>query len=552
MSKDYSILIGGAAGEGSKKAGLIIAKLLSRYGYEIHIYEDYQSLVKGGHNFSLIRAADKKVLSSQDELDFLLALNKDTLKKHRSKLKKNGFFVFDSEKKSSGKEISVAIEKITKELNGIPIMKNTALVAAFAKIIGIEWQTVKQVLTQELPISTSLNLKIAQKAYTQTGNKIKIKRISKNNKPLVSGNEAIALGALSAGLEAYVAYPMTPATGILNYLASVNIDNKLIVFQPENEISAVNTAIGLSFSGKKSMTGTSGGGFCLMNEGISLAGQAEIPLVIVEGQRSGPSTGVPTYNGQSDLLHVLSSGHGDFVRFVVAPGDAEEAFRLSGLALNIAWKYQMPSIVVSDKEVCESTISFDEKTIKQTELSDFKKWSGKNEYSRYTISEDGISPLAFPGDKKAVVKATSYEHDEKGIAVEDSESIKKMQDKRKRKYKALSKEIDRIQCVNCYGNKKSKKAIIVWGSVKGAAFEAGNELNIKVIQLLVFQPFPEKEIKRKLKGVNKLISIEANSTGQMTKLLKNYGIKVNDTILKYDGRPFTSQEIIKKLKTKLK
>ncbi len=546
MKKDFSILIGGAAGEGSKKAGLIIAKLLSNYGYEIYIYEDYQSLIRGGHNFSLVRASDKKVSSTKGGIDFLLALDEETIKKHEKKIENKSQIVFNSDKISFNSGIGVPIEETTKKLKGIPIMKNTALVAAFAKIIGIEWTTVKKVLEKELPVAVDLNLKIADKAYKETKTIIKVKKNKNVSKPLVSGNEAIALGALAAGLDAYVSYPMTPATGILNYMASVAIKNKLIVFQPENEISVINTAIGLSFSGKKTMIGTSGGGFGLMNEGISLSGQSETPLVIVNSQRMGPSTGVPTYSGQSDLLHVLSSGHGDFVRFVVAPGDTEEAFNFSAIALNVSWKYQVPSIILSDKELSESTFSFNEQ---KATLAKGLLWNKKGEYLRYKNTENGISPLAFPGEKKAIIKGTSYEHDQKGIAIEDKEGIKKMQDKRLRKYKELKKELDKIKCVNVYGNKKSKKAVVFWGSLKGTAVETAENLKIKAIQISVFQPFPEKQIKKAFQGVNKIISVEVNATGQMTRILKNHGIKINKTILKYDGRPFTTDELERKIKS---
>ncbi len=544
MQKDFSILIGGAAGEGSKKAGLVIAKLFSNYGYQIYIYEDYQSLIKGGHNFSLIRASEKKVSGVKEKIDFLLALNEDTINKHKKNVSDKKHIVFNSDKISFNSGIGVDIEKITKDLGGIPIMKNTALVASFAKIVGIDWATVKKVFKKELPIATELNLKIAKKSYSQTDTVINIEKRKESPKPLVSGNEVIALGALEAGLDAYVSYPMTPATGVLNYMASVATENKLTVFQPENEISVINTAIGLAFSGKKTMIGTSGGGLGLMNEGISLSGQSETPLIIVEAQRMGPSTGVPTYSGQSDLLHVLSSGHGDFMRFVVAPGDADEAFLFSGLAVNVSWKYQIPSIILSDKELSESTFSFEKE---KNKLMKPLLWNKKGEYLRYKQTKDGISPLAFPGDKNVVVKGTSYEHDQKGIAVEDAKSIKEMQDKRIRKHKTLAKDLDKIKGIKVYGNKKSKKAVIFWGSVKGPALEAIEALNIKGIQVLIFQPFPEKQIKKAIKGSSKIVSVETNATGQMAQVLKKYGVKINKMILKYDGRPFNVDELVKKI-----
>lgn len=546
--KEYSILVGGEAGEGSKKAGLVIAKLFSSFGYRIYISEDYQSVIKGGHNFSLIRASEKRVLSSNEEIDFLLALNEDTSKRHSKKLVDQENMIYNSESFSSKKGIGVPIESITKELGGIPIMKNTALIAAFAKIVGIDWATVREVLKIELPIATDKNLEIAKESYNQTKGKVKIKKLKNGRKPLISGNEAIALGALKSGLEAYVAYPMTPSTGILNYMSTVAQDYKLRVFQPENEIAVVNTAIGMAFAGKKTMVGTSGGGFALMNEALSLSAQAEIPLVVVEGQRMGPSTGVPTYGGQSDLLYVLSSGHGDFDKFVVAPGDEGEAFYLSGLALNISWKYQIPSIILSDKDLVESTYSFDEKLVKNLSESKPSLWNGQGVYGRYEITKNGISPLTFPGKKGVVVKGTSYEHDEAGITVDDEISIKAMQDKRSRKFKTLKSEVDKIKSVKVYGNKKSTTALVAWGSVKGVALEVAEKEGFRLVQPTIMSPFPEKQMKAALRGVRRTIVAELNSKGQLATLLRSYGIR-SESILKYTGRPFTTNELIKKIKT---
>ncbi len=545
--KEYSILIGGEAGEGSKKAGLIIAKLLSHYGYRIYIYEDYQSIIKGGHNFSLIRASKDRVLGSKEDIDLLLALNEDTAKRHSKKLRDGKNVVYNSDAFTLKRGVGVPIEKITKDLGGIPIMKNTALVAAFAKAVGIEWSTVNRVLKSELPIATDLNIKIAREAYKKTEKLEKIDKLSSKPLPLLSGNEAIALGALKAGLEAYVGYPMTPTTGILNYMSSVAQKYELKVFHPENEIAVINAAIGFSFSGKKTMVATSGGGFALMNEGLSFAAQAEVPLVIVEGQRMGPSTGVPTYGGQSDLLYILNSGHGDFEKFVVAPGDEKEALDLTGLAMNISWKYQIPSIVISDKELCESTYSFDGKLPKEAVMAKSVLWNGKGEYKRYEITKNGISPMAFPGKKGAVIKGTSYEHDELGIAVENEKSIKAMQDKRTLKFKSLKKETDKVKSVKVYGNKKSSTALIAWGSVKGAALEAAEKMGIRMVQPTIMNPFPENQMKRALKGAKKVIVAELNSTGQLSLLLKRYGIE-SKSILKYTGRPFTAEELIKKIK----
>jgi len=537
IKKDYSILIGGAAGQGSRKAGLLIAKLFSEIGYRVFIYDDYQSLVRGGHNFSQIRASEKKVLSHRKKIDFLLALDENTVKKHQNDLDKKGVIIYNTDK----------MKTIVREAGGAPMMENTALVAGFAKIIGIDWEILEKLFKKEFKKFQSLNLKIAKAAFEDAKNLVKIKKLNQKTLPLLTGNQAAALGAVKAGLDFYFAYPMTPATGILHFLAAHRKDFNIGVSQLENEVGVVNAAIGAAAAGAKVMVGTSGGGFALMVEGLSLAAQSETPIVIVESQRQAPATGVPTYTGQGDLLFSLTAGHGDILRFVIAPGDAEEAFYWTGKLLNLSWQYQTPSILLLDKEISESTFSFDKSLSEKIKPEKPLLWDGKGEYKRYKITKNGISPLAFFGQKNVVSKPTSYEHDEFGITVEDADSVKKMQNKRLRKFKEMEKEVDKLEAVRVYGKKISRTAIICWGSTKGPAKEAAENLGIKMIQPLVLEPFPEKQMKKALKGVQKLILVETNATGQLEKVLNCYGIKVNRKILKYNARPFLPEEIKEKI-----
>ena len=555
MSKDFSILIGGEAGQGSRMAGLIIAKIFNFIGYKIYIYEDYQSLIRGGHNFSQIRAAEKEFQSRKEKIDFLLALDEKTINLHKKDLEKNGLIIFNANKVKSKEGMGIEIEKIAKEMGGKPIMANMALIADFAKIIGLDWEILEGVLRREIKKEIDLNLKIGKRAYVISKNLLKIEKISKEPTLLLTGNEATALGAVKAGLKFYFAYPMTPATSIMNFLAKRE-DLNVKVIQPENEISVINMALGASFAGVRSAVGTSGGGFALMTEGLSLAGQSETPIFIIESQRGGPSTGMPTYNLQGDLLFVLSAGHGDFPRFVIAPGDAEQCLYYSALGLNLAWKYQTPVILLLDKDVSEDTFSVDEKILSSIKPENallwdkgpaFAKASAGKEYKRYKITEDGISPLAFPGSKNVIVKSTSYEHDEYGITIE-SEEVEKMQEKRLRKYETMSKEVEKLEAIKVYGNKKSDIAIVAWGITKGAAKEVAENLGIKLIQPIIVEPFPKDKMKKALNGVKKLFSVELNTSGQMAKVLNSQGIKVDGKILKYTGRPFFTKEIEEKLK----
>ena len=549
MIKDYSILIGGVAGRGSRRAGLIIGKLFSRFGYRVFIYDDYQSLIRGGHNFSQIRVSEDKILSHRKKIDFLLALDETTIKKHQADLDKKGIIIYNKDEISTAvkKGIGIPIKTITEKANGTQIMESTALIASFAKTIGIDWRTIEKLFKKEFKKFQKLNIKIAKTAFDSSTNLFRVKRLNQKQTPLLTGNEAVALGAVKAGLDFYIAYPMTPATGILHYLAKHKKDFNIAVSQLESEVGIVNAAIGCAYAGARTMIGTSGGGFALMTEGFSLAAQSEIPLVIIESQRMSPATGVPTYNGQGDLLFTLNAGHGDIVRFVIAPGDANESCFWAGKILNLSWKYQTPSILLIDKEISESTFSFNKSVLDKIKYEKPLIWNRKEKYLRYKNTKNGISPLAFPGEKNVISKVNGYEHDEFGITVDDEKNVEKMQNKRLRKFREMQKEVDKLEAVNIYGKKIAKKAIICWGSTKGPAKEAAEKLDIKMIQPIILEPFPEKQMKKALKGIEKLALVEANALGQMEKVLNCYGIKVDKKILKYNSRPFLSEEIEKKL-----
>jgi 2-oxoglutarate ferredoxin oxidoreductase subunit alpha len=370
-----------------------------------------------------------------------------------------------------------------------------------------------------------------------------------NKKPeysLLTGNEALAQGAIAAGLKFYFAYPMTPATGILHYLASLDGRKAGVkTIQMENELAVANAALGSAYAGVPTMLATSGGGLALMTEAFSLGVQAEIPLLFVNSQRPAPASGVPTYSAQGDLSFSLNLGHGDIVKFLVAPGDAEEAAYWAGKLLFLSWKYQTPSLLLIDKQISESTFSLDLKILEKIPRIQVFPQSKKAifGYQRYKITQNGVSFLSFPGQKGAVVKASSYEHREDGLTTEEETEVQDMQDKRLRKYEAMRKVVDSSEAVKIYGPQKSSRAILVWGSTKGPAQEVAKELNIKMIQPLFLEPFPEKRIRAALKGVKHLVLIEGNALGQLDSLLKSYQIIPQEKILKYNSRPFLPTEI---------
>jgi len=538
--KDFTILIGGQAGQGSRKAGLVIAKILNNLGYRIFIYDDYQSLVKGGHSFSKIRASNKKVFTQNREVDFILALDQLTIDKHIDSLKENGLVVFNSSKVKFSSGIPIDAETIAKEEGGIPIMANTVIVSVFARIIGASFELLESVFKKEFKKGLEINLKIAKRIYDEIEERIKIEKLENEPLPLITGNEALALGAVKAGLDMYYAYPMTPATSILHFLAGHKLGVQTI--QLENEIAVIISALGSAYAGKRSMLGTSGGGFALMTEGISLASIAELPILIVNSQRTGPATGVPTYNAQADLNFVLNAGHGDIVKFVVAPKDADECYEWSGRLLNLAWKYQTPAVLLIDKEISESTFNFESKA--RIEKQEALLSDKKEDYKRYEITPSGISPLAFPGEG-VVSKVTSYEHDEYGYtAEEDEEIIMQMQEKRLRKFEEMQKEVeDMVDAIKVYGKKDSKNVLITWGSSSHPAIEATEDLDVKVLQIIVLEPFPVLQILDELENASNIICVEQNALGQLASLLAKNGIEVNELILKYSSRVILKEEI---------
>ncbi|MDD5422564.1 MAG: 2-oxoacid:acceptor oxidoreductase subunit alpha [Candidatus Omnitrophica bacterium] len=555
---EFSILIGGKAGFGVDKASLVITRIINRLGYRMYVYRDYPSLIRGGHTFSIIRASEKKVSAHRDNIDFMIALNQDTVDLHKIRLKESAVIIYDSDTVKPSflpeGQLSIALSygSVLKEENAPEITRNTCAIGSLCKAIGVPWGVLEEVVRKEFSRDADTNIKVARKGYDGTCELTTIKTLGRDAQPVISGNEAIALGLVKGGLDAYISYPMTPTSPILHFLAGIASEMSLKIIHPESEIAVILMALGFAYCGKKAAVGTSGGGFCLMTEGFSFSAMAELPVVIVLGQRPGPSTGLPTYSSQTELGFALNAGQGEFTRFVVAPGDAEEAFYWAEAALNISWKYQIPSVILSDKTLGEGTYSFEESAAGQIEEEKPLLWGRNGAYKRYLITENGVSPLTFPSDKDAIIKSNSYEHDEYGITTEDPGLTEKMQDKRLRKERWLSEELERHVSVGIYGKKGSSTAILCWGSSKGVCIEAAEELGLKVIQPLVFSPFPIRQFEEALKGVKKIIAVECNATAQLVKLINGYGLDAHEKILKYDGRPFSVEELKGKLKDKLK
>jgi len=559
---NFSTLIGGIAGDGINEAGITMARLFSHLGYNIYMYYDYSSLIRGGHNFSLVRASRQKIAAHTDQIDILIALNQETIEKHMSRLKDSSFIIYDADKvKLDGikeKGCGLTVTQILKEANAPLLMKNTCIIGGFCKVVGIEWSILEEVLKKHMPAMLELNLTVARQGYDQATQfcQVDCHADKQTHRPLaiLSGNQAISLGLIKAGLMAYVAYPMTPSSSVLDFMAGHAQDFGLKVIHPESEIAVILMAQGFAYAGIKTAVGTSGGGLCLMTEGISLAGMAEMPVVVINAQRTGPSTGLPTYTAQGDLHFVLNAGQGEFPRFIVAPGDAEEAYYWSGMALNLAWKFQVPAFILTDKVVSESQYSFDidlaadpSGELKEEILQAPMLWDGQGEYKRYRYTKTGVSPLAFPPQKGQVIKADSYTHNEEGITTEDPQITIENSDKRRRKGLFMAQDLERYETVKIFGDRNSKIALLCWGSNKGVCMEAASKLGLKVIQVLVLSPFPEKKVKDALQGVERLLAVECNSTGQLARLAGFYGVKTDELILKYDGRPFSVEDLMAEL-----
>src|SRR5690554_4670288 len=565
-TSNLSILLGGKAGSGIERSSVILGRFLNRLGYRTFIHRDYPSIIRGGHTFSIIRAAKDRIAAHREEVDVILALDRETFTLHQHRLKEEGICLCDAREKTvlpHPRAFGIPLAEILREEKAPAVMTNTCMIGAFAKTIGIDFTLLETILRQELRKETELNVKVAKRGYETVKEVLTIEPLRQEILPLITGNQAIALGLVKGGLDAYVSYPMTPTTPILHYLAGVSGDFGLDILHLENEISVILTALGYAYAGKRAAVGTSGGGFCLMTEGLSLAGMAEVPIVIVLGQRTGPSTGLPTYSGQSDLLFALHAGQGEFPRFLVAPGDAEEAYYWSALGLRISWEFQIPTIILSDKNLGESFYNFDRELaadpeapvlLPEEENPDAGERTGQDlPYRRYALTGTGVSPLAFPPLAGGVIKVNSYEHDEAGITTEDPHQTTAMQEKRLRKGEYLARTLEAVKTVNTYegedqGAHAHQTALLCWGSNKGPCLEVGRRLGLKVIQPVVLNPFPTRQFQKALAGVKRLITVESNATAQLGRLIRNYGFKADGQILKTDGRAFSIEELEEKVK----
>lgn len=549
---DFSILVGGKAGQGMDTFAGLLEKILQRLGFDIYSHSDYMSRIRGGHNFIYIRYSDKELYSYSPNVDVIFALDDETVEIHKDILKKDGVIIADNDVAKDKKIIHLPLADIARNLKN-PMVANTVGLGTIIKYFGLPLNVALEVIKENFNEKiVEVNIEALKEGYGLLDTKYNLES-KKNKKILITGNQAVGLGAIAAGVKFYCAYPMTPSTGVLNFLAKHSDEYGIAIDQVEDEVAALNMALGASYAGVRAMTGSSGGGFALMVEALSLAGIIEVPIVLINVQRPGPATGFPTRTEQVDLQFMIHAGHGEFPRMIMALRDAEDGFYQTARAFNIAEKYQIPVLLMSDQYLADSAVTKEPFDFNKIEIKRYLTDEvDTDEYKRYKITEDGISPRIIPGKIKGqVVMVDSDEHDERGNITESDEIRTKMVDKRLRKFEALRQEIEEPWYI---GAEDPENLVVCWGSTYGAVKEAVTKLNAEGVSIgaLIFGdiwPFPTKRLLELSKNAIKVIDVEQNATGQLDNLMRQEAlIKSTNKILKYDGRPLSGEEVYLKIR----
>ncbi len=562
MPFDLTITIAGEAGQGLNTLAKILLKLLARSGYHLFASQDYMSRIRGGHNFTKIRVSDKPLYSSTSASHLLVALNQESVDLHHNHLFNPSIIIHDLdtiEVKKTGKicDVALPIRKIAVD-SGNTLYGNSVVLGILTALLKLELTLLANILKASFARKTAEhkkgNIKAASEGFHYMLDnfqnlKIPLGKPKKKSRMLLSSTESIAIGMMAGGIRFISAYPMTPSTGIFTYITNKARKLNIISEQAEDEIAACNMALGASAAGARSAVTTSGGGLSLMCEGISLSGMAEIPLVIVNMQRPGPATGFPTRTAQEDLDLVLHIGHGEFPRFIFAPGTAEEAFYTSINAMNLAEKYQVPVFILGDQHLADSYVTLDRLNVHKAPYKSYLVKNGtlKKPYLRYKITKSGVSPLAHYGQENIHFIVDSHIHTEDGHISEEMNVAREMAEKRFRKLNGMKKE---FSGPHYYGPESAKTIFVSWGSTYGAVRETVDYLltkkrDVAMVHFNKIWPFPVQESIEILKSRKDICVVENNYQGQFDRLLKRETkIKTGEPILRYDGRPFDVQFII--------
>ncbi|MFA7382298.1 MAG: 2-oxoacid:acceptor oxidoreductase subunit alpha [Desulfurivibrionaceae bacterium] len=558
MPRDIHLLIGGEAGQGLVTIGQLLSKALVRAGYEVFVSQSYHSRIRGGHNTFAIRLGEGPFFAPRESIDILVALNAETVALHREQLTGQALLIGDA---AFAPDLPGTIAVPFAEL-GPELLWNTAALALLGNILGLSpevlYQAVEVMLGKKHPEALAENREIMEKSrawaashmpehdFALTATTLAADRL------LLNGNEAIALGALAGGLKFCAFYPMTPATSIVLELIRHAEVMGCVLEQAEDEIGAINMAIGAAFAGAPSMVATSGGGFALMAEGVSLAGMTETPVLIVVAQRPGPATGMPTRTEQADLEFVLHAGHGEFPRAIFAPGSIEACYHLTGKTLALAEGTQSPIFLLTDQFLADSArpvAPFDLSAIAPV-TAGVEPEAVVTPYQRYRFTDNGLSPRLLPGMSAQLVVADSDEHDEEGHISEDHGVRIGMVGKRLRKSALLQQE---AIAPELNGEKGVALLLVCWGSSQGPVQEAvavlrGQGQSVAMLHFSQVWPLVPDQFLDLLQAAGKVVCVEGNATGQFARLIRREsGFAIPARIARYDGLPFTARYILQGL-----
>jgi 2-oxoglutarate ferredoxin oxidoreductase subunit alpha len=559
--EDLSIVLCGEAGQGIQTVEKLFTRVIKKAGFNIFSTKEYMSRVRGGSNSTQIRISTESISAYVDRIDILIPLSKDAVKHIERRISNETYIVGEEENiktDKTSKKIVIPITKKAEEI-GSKIYSNTVAVGVLSSIFDINKKIltgiIKDYFQNKKKNIKNNNIKAAEVGYDSYKDLIKKEKIHirlkkpkrKNDKILLNGAESIGLGAIAGGCNFISSYPMSPSTGVLTFLSKYSQEFNIIAEQAEDEISAINMVLGAWYSGARGMVTTSGGGYALMTEGISLAGMIESPVVIHLAQRPAPATGLPTRTEQGDLKHALYSSHGEFPKIIYSPATLEDCFYLTQKAFNFADKYQIPVYILTDQYFIDSFYG-----IKDLDLNKIKNKNHfiktSKDYKRYRFTKNGISPRGIPGYGSGLVCVDSDEHDEYGRITEDIDTRVKMVEKRLRKYSDIKKEIILPDLI---GEKDYKFLIIGWGSTYHIIKEAlGNIGNKDIAHLHFKQIFPLHD--DTIKFLNKAettIIIENNATSQFAKLIRQQtGYEIKNKILQYNGLPFSVETVTREIK----
>lgn len=581
-----SAMIGGEAGFGIMSSGELLAKCLTHGGLWVYTNIEYPSLIRGGHNAIHVTASDEPIVSYYPELQVLIALNKETIDLHIKDIVPGGVVVYDGDEVKADDPaytehqkrgvffLSVPLKKLSEAAGGA-ITKNTVAVGAMLAFIGYPFHYIQDGLEETFGKKggdiITMNVTAAKSGfeYVQTNFGDKIVHPVREHKDapkrmMISGNQSTGLGLIQGGLKWYSAYPMTPATAILQTIIQYGEPYGVVAKQTEDELAAGLMAIGANYAGVRAACGTSGGGFSLMVEGLGLAAICEIPMVYVNVQRAGPATGLPTWSGQGDLRFILHASQDEFPRFVIAPGDAKECFYVAHEALNLAEMFQVPVMVLTDKNLAEHHQTWEPYSTKGLVINRGKLLkdgqavpdANYRKFARLEFTKDGVSPRTIPGQKGGHHTMASDEQDRFGDITEDPTNRTNRHLKRFAKMEGMAAAIPPPKFYTWAGNGEQQVVVedkhpenadvtlVCWGGTKGPAIEslkllhkAGVKAN--VLHVVYIWPFPKVALEEMLEKCKHTIMVEANHLGQLEGLIREQLLRGCDArIHKIDGRPF--------------